>query len=303
MPAEIVYKPKDAAPVIGTTDGMLAQMRHYGTGPKYIMVGGAVRYKLSHLLEYLNERTVDPEVGPPPGVVKRRGGPGRGRRGKMPPPAPEPKPKRARRTAWAPRATTRKQWESGGTRQSGSKVFRDVAFMLRLAELKRQAGADAQLISERVGHANQWWKNQKGRQTMNSDFESKRRRFFDKTCAVFIDHNSVPCLSQNALLEPHLCGRVTTNVADSRELLDAFAKSGPDWHSFLAIIEEGFEPDKYYRYRVVRSSAVGYARLDALTEQELRSISADLRRKGEQAMAEADALARSCRNLKVVGRN
>jgi hypothetical protein len=84
MPEEI-YKPKDAAPVIGTTQGMLSQMRHRGIGPKYILVGKAVRYKKSHLEEYLTSRTVVPGAPLPKGGERARGGPGRGRKGKMPP--------------------------------------------------------------------------------------------------------------------------------------------------------------------------------------------------------------------------
>ena len=100
-----ILRPKEAAPVIGSTDGMLAQMRHRGIGPKYLVIGKtSVRYRLSDLLAYLDSRTVDPALPLPRGVERARGGPGRGhkvrpRKNPGTPPAfllPEGK-KRARR--------------------------------------------------------------------------------------------------------------------------------------------------------------------------------------------------------------
>jgi hypothetical protein len=97
MPEEI-YKPKDAAPLIGTTPGMLSQFRHRGTGPRYILLGTAIRYRRSDLEAFLNERTVDPGAPLPKGVKRAPGGPGRGRKGKRTPPPVERK-KQARRLA------------------------------------------------------------------------------------------------------------------------------------------------------------------------------------------------------------
>jgi hypothetical protein len=83
--SEEIFKSEDAAPLIGTSAAMLSQMRHRGVGPKYILVGKAVRYKKSHLEEYLAARTVVPGAPLPKGVERARGGPGRGHRGKRTP--------------------------------------------------------------------------------------------------------------------------------------------------------------------------------------------------------------------------
>lgn len=94
-----IYNTKEAAPRVGTSPGMLSLMRHQRRGPKYILVGKAVRYRASDLKAYLDARTVDPALPLPQGVERARGGPGRGHRGKMSPRKMQPeRGKRARRS-------------------------------------------------------------------------------------------------------------------------------------------------------------------------------------------------------------
>lgn len=57
--------PSQVAPVLGTTEAGLAQMRYRGTGPKFIRVGGRkVLYRWSDVRAYLDantlQRTDDP---------------------------------------------------------------------------------------------------------------------------------------------------------------------------------------------------------------------------------------------------
>jgi len=74
--------------------------------------------------------------------------------------------------------------------------------------------------------------------------------------------------------------------------LDAFAKSGANYEMYEAVQTNTDEPENYFRYRVTRNGVVGYARRDALTFSEREAISAALRRAGEKAEREADALHR-----------
>ena len=59
--------PALVAPVLGTTEAGLAQMRYRGTGPKFIKAGKKVLYRWSDVRQYLNEntcqRTDDPRGG------------------------------------------------------------------------------------------------------------------------------------------------------------------------------------------------------------------------------------------------
>jgi hypothetical protein len=56
--------PKQVAPVLGTTEAGLAQMRFRGTGPKFVKVGKKVLYRWSDIRAYLEantlQRTDDP---------------------------------------------------------------------------------------------------------------------------------------------------------------------------------------------------------------------------------------------------
>lgn len=56
--------PKQVAPVLGTTEAGLAQMRYRGTGPKFIKAGKKVLYRWSDVRAYLDantlQRTDDP---------------------------------------------------------------------------------------------------------------------------------------------------------------------------------------------------------------------------------------------------
>jgi hypothetical protein len=56
--------PSQVAPVLGTTEAGLAQMRYRGTGPKFCKVGRKVVYRWSDVRAYLDantlQRTDDP---------------------------------------------------------------------------------------------------------------------------------------------------------------------------------------------------------------------------------------------------
>lgn len=54
--------PAEVAPVLGTSEAGLAQMRYRGTGPKFVKVGaghrGRVLYRWSDVREFLDANTV-----------------------------------------------------------------------------------------------------------------------------------------------------------------------------------------------------------------------------------------------------
>lgn len=56
--------PSEVAPILGTTEAGLAQMRYRGTGPKFCKVGRKVLYRWSDVRDYLEantlQRTDDP---------------------------------------------------------------------------------------------------------------------------------------------------------------------------------------------------------------------------------------------------
>lgn len=59
IPADIdTALPKQVAPVLGTTEDGLAQMRYRGTGPKFIRAGRKVLYRWSDVRAYLDANTV-----------------------------------------------------------------------------------------------------------------------------------------------------------------------------------------------------------------------------------------------------
>ena len=57
-PVELVDE-VGAAEFLGMRPQTLGMWRHKGTGPTYIKVGNAVRYKMSALAEYLEQQTVE----------------------------------------------------------------------------------------------------------------------------------------------------------------------------------------------------------------------------------------------------
>jgi hypothetical protein len=50
--------------------------RRRARGPRWTLIGTAVRYSKESLDEYLRQQTVDPAVGPARGLMRRAGGPG-----------------------------------------------------------------------------------------------------------------------------------------------------------------------------------------------------------------------------------
>lgn len=49
---------RQAAEILGVPEGTLGQWRFAGRGPKFVKVGRMVRYRVSDIDEYLEERTV-----------------------------------------------------------------------------------------------------------------------------------------------------------------------------------------------------------------------------------------------------
>ncbi|WP_096287123.1 helix-turn-helix transcriptional regulator [Mycobacterium ahvazicum] len=59
IPVEIdTALPGQVAPVLGTTEAGLAQMRYRGTGPRFVKVGRKVVYRWSDVRTYLEANTV-----------------------------------------------------------------------------------------------------------------------------------------------------------------------------------------------------------------------------------------------------
>lgn len=59
IPADIdTALPSQVAPVLGTTEAGLAQMRYRGTGPQFFKVGRKVVYRWSDVRNYLNANTI-----------------------------------------------------------------------------------------------------------------------------------------------------------------------------------------------------------------------------------------------------
>ena len=55
---------KQAARYLSISTKWLANQRWQGTGPKFLRVGGAIRYRVSDLEQFLEEAVVRPAVGP-----------------------------------------------------------------------------------------------------------------------------------------------------------------------------------------------------------------------------------------------
>ena len=70
---------EEAARFLGVKSAnTLAKWRCRNTEPlKWVLVGVSVRYRRSHLLEYLASQTVDGLAGPRPELHRRKGGSGR----------------------------------------------------------------------------------------------------------------------------------------------------------------------------------------------------------------------------------
>jgi len=53
---------KEAAEMLGTTEGTLKSWRSRGSGPKWVKLGAAVRYDVGDLLEFIKRNTRVPSV-------------------------------------------------------------------------------------------------------------------------------------------------------------------------------------------------------------------------------------------------
>jgi hypothetical protein len=53
---------KQAAEMLGTTEGTLKSWRSRETGPKWVKLGAAVRYDVADLLDYIRRNTHVPSV-------------------------------------------------------------------------------------------------------------------------------------------------------------------------------------------------------------------------------------------------
>lgn len=53
---------RDAAKILNVSEYWLERQRWLKTGPKYVKIGGAVRYKVEDLEEYIRSRTVTPSM-------------------------------------------------------------------------------------------------------------------------------------------------------------------------------------------------------------------------------------------------
>jgi hypothetical protein len=65
LPVDPALTTKQAAPILNESFETLKKWRQKGVGPAYIRYeSGAIRYRLSALMQYLNERTVKPRSKP-----------------------------------------------------------------------------------------------------------------------------------------------------------------------------------------------------------------------------------------------
>jgi predicted DNA-binding transcriptional regulator AlpA len=53
---------KEAAKILGTTEGTLKSWRSRGIGPKWVKLGAAVRYDVDELLDFIKRNTRVPSV-------------------------------------------------------------------------------------------------------------------------------------------------------------------------------------------------------------------------------------------------
>jgi predicted DNA-binding transcriptional regulator AlpA len=53
---------KEAAEILGTTEGTLKSWRSRGLGPKWVKLGAAVRYDVEELLDFIKRNTRVPSV-------------------------------------------------------------------------------------------------------------------------------------------------------------------------------------------------------------------------------------------------
>jgi predicted DNA-binding transcriptional regulator AlpA len=57
LPADTLQPSKEVAKLLGVSDSWLAKSRLTGTGPPFVKVGRAVRYRLSAVQDYIKART------------------------------------------------------------------------------------------------------------------------------------------------------------------------------------------------------------------------------------------------------
>lgn len=57
-PLTRLLKPEEVAELLGVTVQFLAKWRTYGQGPKFVRVGGRIRYRPADIEKYIAEQTV-----------------------------------------------------------------------------------------------------------------------------------------------------------------------------------------------------------------------------------------------------
>ena len=58
LDARILVNEAKAAEILGLAKGTMTVWRHAGKGPRYVKLGGAVRYKYRDLIDYINEQSI-----------------------------------------------------------------------------------------------------------------------------------------------------------------------------------------------------------------------------------------------------
>lgn len=89
---ETYLKPVDTAAKINVSIDKLALDRMNGVGLPFVVFGTSIRYPLSAVEQYMAAHLVIPGAPTPPGIKRRKGGPGR------PPAAGGRLPRRTKRT-------------------------------------------------------------------------------------------------------------------------------------------------------------------------------------------------------------
>jgi hypothetical protein len=92
---ETYFRPKATSEQLQCSIDKLAINRMKGIGIPYVVFGGSILYKLSDIEQYITANTITPGTPTPPGIKRRKGGPGRPRKAK---PSPR-RTKLARRAA------------------------------------------------------------------------------------------------------------------------------------------------------------------------------------------------------------
>lgn len=70
--SQVLLKTAEAATHVGLAITTLEKMRVYGGGPKYLKLGRAVRYRVEHLDDWVNDR-ITCSTSDPAGLAKPAG--------------------------------------------------------------------------------------------------------------------------------------------------------------------------------------------------------------------------------------